>query len=722
MLRCLRPKHMFTHLHLHTEFSLLDGLSRIPDVMDRVAALGQQSVAITDHGALYGAIDFYKEARARGIKPIIGIEAYVAPDSRHKKSDSRSNNYYHLTLLAKDEAGYRNLLQLSTRSHLEGFYYKPRMDKELLAEYGKGIIALSGCPSGEMFKLLNEDRDDEARQLAGFFSDVFDGFYLEVMQHDEPDINAQSAKAYAGLAKLSKAMKIPLVATNDSHYTAPEDHSIHDVLLCIGTNTTVNDPKRQLKMNDHGYYVKSEAEMLALFPDHPGSRHQHAARRRAVQPGVRLRPHAPARAGDPERLHAPRIPHPPRARRPQPQVPVRDRRRARAPAVRARCRREDRLHQLLPRRPRHRRVLQACRHHARRARLRRGQRHPLRARRHVHRPARDAPRLRALPARRPQGAARRRLRHPRRPPRRGDPLRRREVRLRPRRADHHLRHHGREGRHPRYRPRPRHALRRRRSRRAPRAERAPHDAREGARRITRTRRRVRSRCHRPQPRRHRAAPGGRRASRQHARRRRRHLARPARRDRPAAAPHPRRRIVDPDDPVRDGAGRRDRPAQDGLPRPRQPHDPRPRRREHRAYARREDRPHRAARRRREDVRHARQRRHLRRLPARIARHAPRHPGAAPVQRLGARRARRALSPGPHAAHRRLLPRKARPVARQVPPRRPRRDPRRDVRRHRLPGPGAARDAEVRGLLTERRRRGAQSDVEEDRRADARRGR
>ncbi len=260
---------MFTHLHLHTEYSLLDGLSRIPDVMDRVQALGQQSVAMTDHGALYGAIDFYKEARARGIKPIIGLEAYVAPESRLKKSDSRSNNYFHLTLLAKDEAGYRNLCQLSTRSHLEGFYYKPRMDKELLAEYGKGIIALSGCASGEMHKLLNEDRYDEAKDLAGFFGDVFDDFYLEVMKHDEPEINAQCEKVTGGLVKLSRELKIPLVATNDSHYTMQDDAKIHDVLLCIGTNTTVDDPKRQLKMHDTSYYVKSEAEMLALFPEIP---------------------------------------------------------------------------------------------------------------------------------------------------------------------------------------------------------------------------------------------------------------------------------------------------------------------------------------------------------------------------------------------------------------------------------------------------------------------
>jgi DNA polymerase-3 subunit alpha len=260
---------MFTHLHLHTEYSLLDGLSRIPDVMDRVAAIGQRSVAMTDHGALYGAIDFYKEARARDVKPIIGIEAYIAPESRFKKSESRSNNYFHLTLLAKDMEGYRNLIQLSTKSHLEGFYYKPRMDKELLAMHGKGLIALSGCPSGEMHRLLARDEFDEARQLAGYFKDVFDDFYLEVMRHDEPEINAECEKVLRGLVALSRETSIPLVATNDSHYTMRDDSSIHDVLLCIGTNTTVDDPKRQLKMHDDSYYVKSEAEMLELFHDLP---------------------------------------------------------------------------------------------------------------------------------------------------------------------------------------------------------------------------------------------------------------------------------------------------------------------------------------------------------------------------------------------------------------------------------------------------------------------
>ena len=203
----LHTKHMFTHLHLHTEYSLLDGLSRIPDVMDRVAALGQQSVAMTDHGALYGAIDFYREATARGIKPIIGIEAYIAPELAPQEGGHARQQLLHLTLLARDAAGYRNLIQLSTKSHLEGFYYKPRMDKELLAEYGKGIIALSGCPSGEMHRLLAEGRTDDARQLAGFFQTCSTTSILEVMRHDEPEINAECERVLGGLVELSSARR-----------------------------------------------------------------------------------------------------------------------------------------------------------------------------------------------------------------------------------------------------------------------------------------------------------------------------------------------------------------------------------------------------------------------------------------------------------------------------------------------------------------------------------
>ncbi len=217
-------KHMFTHLHLHTEFSLLDGLSRIPDVMERVAAIGQRSVAMTDHGALYGAVDFYKEARARDIKPIIGIEAYIAPDSRLKKSDSRANNYFHLTLLAKDMEGYRNLIQLSTKSHLEGFYYKPRMDKELLAEHGKGLIALSGCPSGEMHRLLAQDRvrrsEAARRLLQRRVRRLLPGSHAARRAGDQRRVRES---AHAGSSSLSRETSIPLVATNDSHYTSRED-------------------------------------------------------------------------------------------------------------------------------------------------------------------------------------------------------------------------------------------------------------------------------------------------------------------------------------------------------------------------------------------------------------------------------------------------------------------------------------------------------------------
>src|SRR5688572_5086122 len=165
---------MFTHLHLHTEYSLLDGLTRIPPLMERVKELGQEAVALTDHGSMFGAIDFYREARSRGIKPIIGVEAYVAPGSRLTR-DTGDKQPYHLTLLARNKTGYRNLLKLVTSSHLEGYYYRPRMDRDILAEHGEGIIALSGCPSGEMHRLILDRRMAEARATANWYREVFDG-------------------------------------------------------------------------------------------------------------------------------------------------------------------------------------------------------------------------------------------------------------------------------------------------------------------------------------------------------------------------------------------------------------------------------------------------------------------------------------------------------------------------------------------------------------------
>jgi DNA polymerase III subunit alpha len=254
---------MFTHLHLHTEYSLLDGLTRISPLMDRVQEMGQEAVAMTDHGALYGAIDFYREARSRGIKPIIGVEAYVAPGSRLTREPG-DNQPYHLTMLAKNKTGYNNLLKLVTSSHLEGYYYRPRMDRELMEQYGEGIIVLSGCPSGELHRLILDGRIDDAKAMIEWYRNVFDGYYLEVMSHDLPEF----AQAKKTIVQLSRELDIPLVATNDSHYLRQEDHESHDVLLCIGTNSTVQEEKR-MKMSDPSYFVRSEEEMRQAFTDLP---------------------------------------------------------------------------------------------------------------------------------------------------------------------------------------------------------------------------------------------------------------------------------------------------------------------------------------------------------------------------------------------------------------------------------------------------------------------
>ena len=254
---------MFTHLHLHTEYSLLDGLSRIPRLLDRVGELGQEACAITDHGALYGVIDFYREARARGIKPIIGVEAYVAPGDRRSR-DPQEKSPYHLTLLARDERGYRNLLALVTKANLEGYYYKPRMDRELLELHGTGLIALSGCNSSELHRLLMDGRRDDAMALIAWSRDVFDGYYLELQENGLPEVEAVNKQ----LVELSRETEVPLVATVDSHYTYPDDAPDHDVLLCIGTNSSVLDEKR-MRMNAPVYYVQSEAELRARFAGLP---------------------------------------------------------------------------------------------------------------------------------------------------------------------------------------------------------------------------------------------------------------------------------------------------------------------------------------------------------------------------------------------------------------------------------------------------------------------
>lgn len=256
---------MFTHLHLHTEYSLLDGLSRIPLLMDRAQELGQEAVGLTDHGVLYGAIQFYKEATARGIKPIIGIEAYVAQGSRHSREPG-DKQPYHMTLLARNETGYRNLLALVTKAHLEGYYYKPRMDKELLEQHHEGLIALSGCATSEVSRRLLDGRFDEAMKTARYYKDLFGDFYVEVQEHR---INEHDQLG-RDLVRLARETGLPLVATNDVHYVRREDAPFQDILLCIGTNSSVLDEKRlRMAGEPDSYCLKSEEEMRALFPELP---------------------------------------------------------------------------------------------------------------------------------------------------------------------------------------------------------------------------------------------------------------------------------------------------------------------------------------------------------------------------------------------------------------------------------------------------------------------
>ena len=254
---------MFSHLHVHTEFSLLDGLARVRDLMDRARELGQEAIALTDHGNLYAAVDFYKEARAHDVKPVIGVEAYVAPGSRlnREPKDKRSR---HLTLLCRNMAGYRNLLTLVTKANLEGYYYKPRMDRELLREHSEGLIALSGCRTGELQELLLAGRYDEAVEAARWHQETFDGYYLELQDHNMPDLVEVNRR----LVEMSRETGIPLVATNDVHYVRQADAATQDILLCIGTNSSVLDEKR-MRMPDDSYYLKSEQEMRDLFPETP---------------------------------------------------------------------------------------------------------------------------------------------------------------------------------------------------------------------------------------------------------------------------------------------------------------------------------------------------------------------------------------------------------------------------------------------------------------------
>ncbi len=254
----------FTHLHVHTEYSLLDGSNKIKEYVKRVKELGMDSAAITDHGVMYGVIDFYKEAKAAGINPVLGCEVYVAPNSRFDKEiTGGEDRYYHLVLLAENNTGYANLMKIVSRGFTEGYYYRPRVDMEVLREFHEGIIALSACLAGEVQRNISKGLPEEAKKAARKYEDCFGkgNYFLELQDHGIPEQKTVNA----ALLQMSKELDIPLVATNDVHYTYAEDEKPHDILLCIQTAKKLADEDR-MRYEGGQYYVKSEEEMKGLFP------------------------------------------------------------------------------------------------------------------------------------------------------------------------------------------------------------------------------------------------------------------------------------------------------------------------------------------------------------------------------------------------------------------------------------------------------------------------
>jgi len=276
----------FVHLHVHTEYSLLDGLSNIKKLFAHIKQLGMDSIAITDHGVMYGAVEFYKEALKQGVKPILGMEGYITAGDLHDRPERGKLQNFHLLLLAKNIEGYRNLMKLSSISHLEGYYYKPRFDRETLKKYSKGLIVTSGCPQGEIGKSLISDDYKTAKKTAEWYLDTFkDDYYLEIQRHENekwalkaPNAEIKSIvlgfqesekKWTGGVVRLSRELGIPLVATNDAHYIKQEDAFAQDALVCVATGKNISDTKRLRYIDTQTFYIRSPKEMEALFPDLP---------------------------------------------------------------------------------------------------------------------------------------------------------------------------------------------------------------------------------------------------------------------------------------------------------------------------------------------------------------------------------------------------------------------------------------------------------------------
>ncbi len=258
----------FCHLHVHSDYSFLDGACRIGELVRKVSSMGMKACALTDHGHMLGAIEFYTSAIQAGVKPILGLEAYMAPGSRFDRKDTKGlkEHAHHLTLLVRNERGYRNLIRLSTLSYREGFYYKPRMDREILAQHHEGLIALSGCPTSEFGRACKADAADQALQTAAAYRDLFgkEDFYLEVQNHGTDD----ERKVLQGALAAARELGLEVAATNDTHYLARDDARAHDALLCLSTGTTMSDPDR-LRYPSPEFYLKSPEEMAQAFPQHP---------------------------------------------------------------------------------------------------------------------------------------------------------------------------------------------------------------------------------------------------------------------------------------------------------------------------------------------------------------------------------------------------------------------------------------------------------------------
>jgi DNA polymerase III subunit alpha len=257
----------FAHLHVHTEYSMLDGASRVGQLMESVARMGMDACAMTDHGVMFGAIDFHRAGLKNGVNPIIGCELYLAPESRRNTSQMtvEGKRYYHLTVLAENQVGYKNLMKLTSRAYTEGYWYKPRVDRELLEEHSEGLIILSGCLGGEVNQKILAGNHSDARSTVGWYREVFgDRYFIELQDHDIPEQHQTNGE----LIRLGLAHDVPLVVTNDSHYTEQSDFDAHDALLCVQTGSLRTDAGR-FKFHNDQFYVKPADQMQALFPEHP---------------------------------------------------------------------------------------------------------------------------------------------------------------------------------------------------------------------------------------------------------------------------------------------------------------------------------------------------------------------------------------------------------------------------------------------------------------------